>query len=161
MLGQEATNLNHSQCSNPSRPLFNVLPILSVPSYATSETLRVDGECHFYRGPSAARLIVTTTSRKSTRRSSRLTSPSDKVPRVQTRSLCSLTPASNLPVPSISHRQQQFANVSPTLSFLSKIALGVSQRHGFWKKGPMKHLPLAPARCDARFLCKTAVYKNF
>ena len=112
-------------------------------------------------GVPAARLIVTTTSRKSTRRSSRLTSPSDKVPRVQTRSLCSLTPASNLPVPSISHRQQQFANVSPTLSFLSKIALGVSQRHGFWKKGPMKHLPLAPARCDARFLCKTAVYKNF
>ena len=52
VLGQEVTNLNHSQCSNPSRPLFNVLPILSVPPNATSDTLRVDGECHFYRGPS-------------------------------------------------------------------------------------------------------------
>ena len=122
---------SQSMLNPSSRPLFNVLPILSLPPNATSETLRVDGECHFYRGPSAARLIVTTTSRKSTRRSSRLTSPSDKVPRVQTRSLCSLTPASNLPVPSISHRQQQFANVSPTVSFLSKIALGVSQRLGF------------------------------
>ena len=51
VLGQEATNLNHSQCSISPRPLFNVLPILSVPPNATSDTLRVDGECHFYRGP--------------------------------------------------------------------------------------------------------------
>ena len=41
---------------NPShRPLFNVLPILSVPPNATSDTLRVDGECHFYRGPSSCK----------------------------------------------------------------------------------------------------------
>ena len=134
VLGQEATNLNHSQCST-------LPPPVQCSAHPVCPALPMQRQIHCVSmvnatstGVPPARLIVTTTSRKSTRRSSRLTSPSDKVPRVQTRSLCSLTPASNLPVPSISHRQQQFANVSPTLSFLSKSALGVSQRHGFSEK---------------------------
>ena len=133
VLGQEATNLNHSQCSIPPAPCSMFCPsCLSLPMQRQIHCVSMVNATS--TGVPPARLIVTTTSRKSTRRSSRLTSPSDKVPRVQTRSLCSLTPASNLPVPSISHGQQQFANVSPTLSFLGKSALGVSQRHGFWKK---------------------------
>ena len=135
VLGQEATNLNHSQCSiPPTAPCSMFCPsCLSLPMQRQIHCVSMVNATST-GAPPPARLIVTTTSRKSTRRSSRLTSPSDKVPRVQTRSLCSLTPASNLPVPSISHGQQQFAKVSPTLSFLGKIALGVSQRHVFSKK---------------------------
>ena len=127
VLGQEATNLNHSQCSIPPAPCSMFCPsCLFLPMQRHIHCVSMVNATS--TGVPPARLIVTTTSRKSTRRSSRLTSPSDKVPRVQTRSLCSLTLASNLPVPSISHRQQQFAKVSPTLSIQGKIALGVSQR---------------------------------